>query len=162
MITIETEITLPVINLELNGVMKEIGQRLSESVAENFREGGRSLPWVPLKHGIGTPLSDAAKLLNSVRVTSGPNFVEIEANSGLPYAGIHQVGGETHPTITDRSRLFFWAMWHSTGDEMWKWRALTKKQQFTIQIPARPYLVLQDEDIEWARSLIAEKVVSEP
>lgn len=161
MITIETDITLPVINLELDGVMKEIGQRLSESVAENFREGGRPTPWAPLKHGIGTPLADAAQLLGSVRVTTGPNFVEIEAGSGLPYAGIHQFGGETHPNVTDRMRSFFWAMWRSTGDEMWKWRALMKKNQFSIHIPARPYLVPQDEDIEWAKSLLVQRIVGE-
>lgn len=159
MITIQTEINLPVINFELDGVMKEIGQLLSESVAENFREGGRPLPWAPLKHGIGIPLADAAQLLGSVRVTSGPNFVEVESGSGLPYAGIHQFGGETHPNVTNRTRSFFWAMWHSTGDEMWKWRALTKKHQFTIHIPPRPYLVIQDEDIEWAKSLLVDAIV---
>lgn len=50
------------------------------------------------------------------------------------YGAIHEYGGTF--TITGKQRIFFWAMWYKTGDEMWKALALST----TYTIPARPYL----------------------
>jgi len=66
----------------------------------------------------------------------------------VPYAAIHEYGGETHPKITPRARGFFWGMYKRTRVPMWKWMALSKKTSFNIKIPARPFLnpALQDNE----------------
>lgn len=65
----------------------------------------------------------------------------------MPYARVQFLGGETHPSVTQKSRRFFWMMFFRTGDERWKWMALTKKQRFLVRIrPANPFY-LSDEFI---------------
>jgi len=63
-----------------------------------------------------------------------------EFGSTVPYAAIHERGGFTKPKVTKKSRGFFWFMFHKTKNPMWRAMALTKKSNFTVQIPARPYL----------------------
>ena len=58
----------------------------------------------------------------------------------IPYGRIHELGGTTHPRITDKSRKFFWAMFFRGGDSKWKFMALTKKKTFTVKIQKTPYL----------------------
>jgi phage gpG-like protein len=47
-------------------------------------------------------------------------------------------------------RKFFWAKYYNTGLVNWKAMALTKKKELkpVIQIPARPYITLTEEDLE--------------
>ncbi len=54
----------------------------------------------------------------------------------LPYAAIHEHGGSI--VITSQMRSFFWAMWFETGEEKWKFMAITPKNRLIIE--ARPYL----------------------
>jgi phage gpG-like protein len=53
-------------------------------------------------------------------------------------------------------RKFFWAKFYETGIESWKGLALTKKKELrlVIQIPARPFITLTEEDLEEIISLI--------
>lgn len=60
------------------------------------------------------------------------------------YAPIHEDGGTIQ--ITPKMRKFFWAMFAKTGDEGWKWMALTKKTVITI--PARPYMAPARQALE--------------
>lgn len=59
----------------------------------------------------------------------------------VPYAAVHEFGKSniTIP-VTAKMRGFFWHMFRETGDEKYKWMALTKKTVFTITMPARPYI----------------------
>ncbi len=52
------------------------------------------------------------------------------------YARIQDQGGVTHPTVTPKLRRFMFAKFHETGDEKFKWIALTKKQRLDVRIPA--------------------------
>lgn len=76
--------------------------------------------------------------------------VVISANS--PYAAIHQFGGTLKPTIpiSSKMRKFFWAKFYETGQKNWRALALTKKRALkpVIQIPARPFITLTEEDLE--------------
>ncbi len=68
------------------------------------------------------------------------NVIETSVGSDVIYAAIQEEGGTTHPNVTDRMRKFAWFMFFKTGDEKFKRMALTKKNQLTIKIPARPYI----------------------
>lgn len=58
----------------------------------------------------------------------------------VPYAAIHEFGGVINVPVTAQMRGFFWAMWYDTGEEKWKFMALTKKTVFKIKMPQRQYL----------------------
>ena len=58
----------------------------------------------------------------------------------LPYAGIHEFGGSIIVPITRKMRGFFWHRFAETGNDMYKRMALTRKTQFTISMPARPFM----------------------
>ncbi|MFY0714113.1 hypothetical protein J1D01_10580 [Seonamhaeicola sp. NFXS20] len=78
-------------------------------------------------------------LFKSVHVaSSSKDKVVFEADA--PYAQIHNEGGILNIPITERSRKFFWVMFKATGDEKWKWMALTKKDRFTVKIDKRQFM----------------------
>jgi hypothetical protein len=54
----------------------------------------------------------------------------------VKYAEIQDRGGTTRPAVTPKMRKFAWATFYETGDEKWKWLALTKKTNLTVNIPA--------------------------
>jgi len=68
----------------------------------------------------------------------------------VPYAAIHEFGGEISIPVTAKMRSFFWAMFYDTKDEKWKFMALTKKTVFKIDMPKRSYIqpALDDEGDE--------------
>lgn len=68
------------------------------------------------------------------------NIISTTIGSNLIYAAIHELGGITHPNLTDKMRKFAWAMFYQSKDEKWKGMALSKKQKLTINIKARPYI----------------------
>jgi hypothetical protein len=60
----------------------------------------------------------------------------IGGTQSVKYAAIQDRGGETHPRVTPKLRKWAWAMFYETGDEKFKWTALTKKQSLDVKIPA--------------------------
>ncbi len=98
--------------------------RLSRSLIDGF--------------AFGTGLGGAQESIRKIVVMG--NTYEGLFGTSVPYAAIHEYGGETHPQVTAKSRAFFWAMYKQTQLPMWKGMALTKKSNFNINIPARPYL----------------------
>ncbi|MCZ2393404.1 MAG: phage virion morphogenesis protein [Chitinophagales bacterium] len=72
--------------------------------------------------------------------TIDKKMVEIMAGEGIPYAAIHNYGGTITVKMTDKMRKYFWYMHKQTGEDKWKWMALTKKEQFSIHIPPRPFI----------------------
>ncbi len=76
--------------------------------------------------------------IREVTVTRGK--VTARIGSRTPYAGAHESGSLISITVTEKMRRFFWAMFAKTGDEKWKWMALSRKSSFTIPLRSRPYL----------------------
>lgn len=58
----------------------------------------------------------------------------------VKYAGIHNQGGTTNPSVTEKSRKYFWALYEQTGNPKYKAMATTQKNSFKVEIPARPFL----------------------
>lgn len=149
----------------LDEAMKGIAERMYRSVQQNFLEGGRPTKWIPRSTRLTSPympgrlLMGSGALYDSINRNSGDSWAEVWAGFGLPYARIHQTGGVTHPTVSPKARKFFWAMFFTTGDEGWKWLALTKKMNLTVSIPARPYMILQDEDWEYIVKALGQRRV---
>ncbi len=73
----------------------EIGNLLKSEIHENFRAGGRPVRWIPSqrvqKKG-GQTLRLSGHLLNSFQVEATDKSVQVGSN--LPYARIHNFGGD--------------------------------------------------------------------
>jgi phage gpG-like protein len=85
-------------------------------------------------------LSARNELYNSITYTTQNGAIYI--SSDKEYAQIHNEGGETHPTVTDKMRGFAWHKHKETGQKnsMWKSIALTKKTKLDVKIPKRQFV----------------------
>lgn len=145
-----------------SGFQKSVAEIIRSSIDRNFKEGGRygngkfgggSNKWMKSwrsEEQNGQPLSDTGELLAttlaSVKVSSDGRGIIIEAGSNKPYAAIHQFGGKI--PITAKLRAFFRFKAKSAKNNKWfsLFKSAMDKEAFNM--PARPYLVLQDEDVE--------------
>ena len=80
-------------------------------------------------------MMQSGKLRRSIRASVSGNSVRF--SSSEPYAAIHNEGGEI--AVTAKMKKFFWAKYHQTKDEQWKWLAL-KKIGSKMTIPERRFL----------------------
>lgn len=140
-----------------------VGAMAKHHFQENFRLGGfvnnGLQKWVParrtLQGGAGasdnysTLLSGRNHLFSSIGYKPGSGSVTI--GTSVLYAGIHNFGGATHPTVTAKMRGFAWAMYYKNGGgvkgqeppqaaQRWKALALTRKQKLNIKIPKRQFI----------------------
>lgn len=83
------------------------------------------------------------KTTGSLEITAGSNRMVGQYSLGA----IHQYGGSWQVPVTKRMRGYFWSQYYKSGDVKYKFMALTNKTEFNITMPARPFLVLQDEDM---------------
>jgi phage gpG-like protein len=133
-------------------VMEDIGAIIVESIHMNFEVGGRPDAWIPSKQG-GKTLVGTGALRDSAQVSAvGEGFVEVTVGGDLPYASILETGGTITQAVTERQRKYFWAQWYRTGEESWKAAALSKR--LTINIPPRPYAMIQEEDTDAITELV--------
>jgi phage gpG-like protein len=139
--------------------MAAIGNRAVGSVKQNFAVGGRPTKWAPLstayasqKKG-GKLLYDTGRLQKSIHYEADSAGTTIKPDQ-LPYARIHNFGGKTKPheiKARNKKSLAFMA-----GGS----RVMRKKVNHPGSIiPARPYMVLQDEDVVTFGEMIANFLV---
>jgi phage virion morphogenesis protein len=131
-------------------IMKEIGEIVRTSVERNFAETGRPEKWPEsqrVKRGGGQTLSRTGRLRRSFTVKASKDRVEVGTN--VVYAAIHQFGG----TITQGARSeLFTRNRYVRGDKKGQFKKGTKAGRGVtfgerrINIPARPFLMVQDED----------------
>lgn len=116
-----------------------------KSIQLNFIGQGRP-KWKPkaINDGRAILTGKTARLQSQVNVVRNDTTNTITIGSALPYSKIQQEGGKI--TITPKMRKFFWAKFKETKNPQWKGLALTKKT--TINIPARPYLVIPNNDFD--------------
>jgi len=119
--------------------MKTIGEIVRTSVIKNFEVEGRPR-WKKSKRAAlegGQTLTDTARLRKSIFPKAYSDHAEIGTN--VVYAAIHQFGGGTRPhTIRPRDRKALY--WPGAKHPVKSVRHPGSK------IPARPFLVIQDED----------------
>lgn len=168
---------------ELDGLIRSTmpkiaGRMAKDHFQDNFRKGGfvnNGLhPWKPsrrLSYGdkgasanYKTLLSSRNHLFSSIKYT--PSDYRVRVSNDIGYAPLHNWGGTTSPTVTDRMRRFAWFRYYNslgvrkksdTGQKkhkkggstpspeneqakFWKRLALTKKTKLQVKIPQRQFL----------------------
>lgn len=116
----------------LTPAMRGIGEIVRTSVERNFAAGGRPDKWKEsrrVRQSGGQTLSDTGRLRRSFTVRGYRDRAEVGTN--VKYAAIHQRGG----TIMARNKPY---LKFKLGDQ---W--VSKK---SVAIPARPFLMVQQED----------------
>ena len=131
---------------------KQVGTYVQASVVRNFEEGGRP-KWTPLKaatikrkRGKTSILVDKG-ILKGVTMQAGADFAKVGVQpAAKAFAAIHQFGG----TINHPGGTAYFPK--KDGEIVYVSNAkarpsMPRTKPHSITIPARPYLVLQDEDV---------------
>lgn len=130
---------------DLSPVGPEVTEIALASIDQNFRLGGRfgagplgggAQKWTPsrrAKEQGGKTLVDTARLASSIQARFAGNTLTVGTN--LIYARIHDEGGTIKPK---KGKYLKFSLGKGKG-----WRVVSK-----VTIPERPYLVLQDEDVD--------------
>ena len=125
-------------------VMAAIGNLVVKSVRQNFREGGRPEKWTPSKKSKGKTLIGTGALMKNIHYELDGNGAAVTVMTGpQKYAKLHQFGGSISAcVISARNRQ---ALKFTIGG-LTLFRKSVKHPG--AQIPARPYMLLQDEDVK--------------
>ena len=173
-----------------------VGNMAKRHFQDNFRKSGfvdgGLHPWPKTKRQLagGTSaasqhkplLSNRNHLFNAVRYVPGDYRVKIV--NDVPYAPIHNWGGETSPAVTPKMRRFAWAMYYQAAGkskkgtkgrkaaenapsgalppeaQMWHSLALTKMKRLRIKIPQRQFIGQSRELEERIRADVETQVES--
>lgn len=113
------------------------------SVQANFAQGGRPTPWTPLaapRTGI-VPLSGRGVLRSSIVPALTLNSVEL--STALPYAAVQRYGAtiQVPEIVPRRARALRWI--GRDGRAVFARRV----RAHAVTIPARPFLLFQEEDM---------------
>lgn len=134
---------------DMKPLLTIIGNRAVNSVLDNFKHGGRPNKWKPTKYPSmksGTTLNRTGNLSHIHYQVDGDGKSVTIMSGKAKYAAIHHFGG----TIKPKKGKF---LVFNIGKE----KVFARK----VQIPARPYMMLQVEDIidfkKIARAYIADQ-----
>lgn len=138
--------------VHLKPIMAVTGNMVVKSVRRNFREGGRPEKWEKSKKSKGMTLIGTGTLMKGIHYKVDDDGLGVTVMTGpQKYAAIHQFGGTTAPhEINARN---FKALGFMRGGEKVHYR---KVHHPGSNIPARPYMLLQDEDIENIKKVMLE------
>lgn len=149
-------------------LMPRLGEYLQRSTQERFKTqtAPDGTPWAPLqaryaqrkKYAKGKILTLRGHLRGGIhhQVTGA---TEVEVGSNTKYAAIHQLGGSIDQNAQSRQvryrsvagRVLFAGKKHTRGvTERWVTRGA-----YTVDIPARPFLGISNEDEREIRSIIS-------
>lgn len=170
----------PDINIVIKRILRDIAVELSDEFDKNFeREAFFSEAWCrrksPTRPG-GHILVESGALRRSIQSRTTDSSITFYTT--LPYAAIHNEGGEIR--VTNRMKAFFWHKYYetmgsfgrkkngerrndkrtvqlSTEAEFWKWMAL-KKEGSTIKIPKRQFIGASPEVEKAVREIIEENL----
>lgn len=133
--------------IDPNDISQTMGEILRTGTLDRFDSGkspdGNAWPKSIRASGGGKTLVDSGRLRNSINVRSSASGVEVGTNT--VYAAIHQFGGP----ISAKSAS--WLVFNVGG------QTVRKK---SVNIPARPYLGVSDEDEKEIKSMIDEVMES--
>lgn len=138
--------------VHLKPIMAVTGNMVVKSVRQNFREGGRPEKWEKSKKSKGMTLIGTGALMKSIHYKVHDDGMGVTIMTGpQKYAAILHFGGTTAPhEIKARN---FKALGFMRGGEKVHYR---KVHHPGSNIPARPYMLLQDEDIENIKKVMLE------
>lgn len=126
-------------------LMKNIAEGLRSSTMDRFRtaKSPEGKPWEPsirAQQGQGITLTQTARLKNSIKATADATGAAVGTNT--IYAATHQFGDEGRTIRAKKAKTLKFK--YKGG-----WVSVEK---VTINIPARPYLGISDEDMKDIKS----------
>jgi len=127
----------------LRPAMTIIGETVRTSIVRNFEAGGRPTPWAKSKRG-GQTLVDTARLKNSFTVRAGDDAVAVGTN--VIYAGTMHYGAKQGRFGSVTAQIKAHVRKTASGKQS---RVKAHTRQMTLpwgDIPARPFMMVQDED----------------
>ena len=137
-------------------LLKKAGAVVRESVRTNFAAGGRPRKWKRLKNRNGQPLRDTGRLQNSI--TSRVSGKVVYVGTNVIYAAVQHFGAG--------KGSFGTVVAHVRGHERtrngttYQVRPHTRRQKAPWgDIPARPFLLVQEEDKVAIRAVLADYIV---
>ena len=137
--------------------LKIMAETVRSSVSKNFESGGRPAKWKPSRRATregGQTLIKSGRLVNSIFGEFHPDHIEkMDANrlvigTNVKYARVHQLGakiGARVLTPVNKKALSWPGARHPVKKVNWP----------GATIPARPFLVIQDEDWTEIREALA-------
>jgi phage virion morphogenesis protein len=142
--------------IHLKPVLAAVGNLVVKSVKRNFIEGGRPDRWKPSNKPKGKTLIGTGALMKSIHYKVDDDESGVTVMTGpQKYAAIHQFGGKTEPhEIKAKNRR---ALQFNVGGVT----IFRKKVNHPgSNIPARPYMLLQDEDIEVIKNMMLQHIAA--
>lgn len=115
----------------LNAIAKLISPQAG--IADSVEDGAWVIALEARDNAVRQGLIRSGELIDSIAPIK-INQYRVDVRVKVPYGAAHEFGVTV--TITPKQRRFFWAMFMTTNDPMWKALALS----VTYTIPARPYL----------------------
>lgn len=97
-----------------NKITRDLAVEIADEFDRNFeRKAFFNESWPATKHpnGRGSLMMRSGKLRRSIRYNIKENMITF--SSSLPYASIHNEGGEL--IVTDKMKRFFWAMYYKAA-----------------------------------------------
>ncbi|MFQ5765772.1 MAG: phage virion morphogenesis protein, partial [Rhodospirillales bacterium] len=138
--------------VDLSAPLKSFGVHMVRSVQKNFEAGGRPVQWIPSRRARrrgGKTLIDTARLMRSV-VSRVLNPSTLAVGTSVIYARVHQFGVDRTVTVPDTVRIVRQAF----GRPISPRQVLFKSHRRRMRIPARPFLVFQEEDLQILRKIL--------
>ena len=129
-------------------LMIEVREVLYQTLVKNFATGGRPDKWEPKKTPAGGQIpSYRGSTISRLSRESGTNRAQAGIAEPRIYDFANEFGASPKPTVTDKSKKFFWRMYFLTGNEMWMFMALKKVgSKLYPKNPPRPAMKFQEED----------------
>jgi phage gpG-like protein len=140
----------------LGPVLADFAVHMESSVKENFIAGGRPVAWDPTKNpppNHRATLVNTGALVDSTRafVEGGTDVVLAAGGGGQPPAKAPtlQYGAQFTAKRRMANSLFGLSRFHEDAGRFVTKRSRKDITRHEIVIPARPYLLFQDEDLEY-------------
>ncbi len=149
--------------VQLSVPMNLAAEHMRHSVEQNFAVGGRPTRWpvsARAERESGQTLVDTSRLLKSITYSYDHSSIEIGTNVAyarahqLGYAGIVMVRSHTRRVKSRDVRVRFEHEGRRKRKLIAKGIAFVRSHDRNMNIPARPFLVVQDEDIVEIKSII--------
>jgi phage virion morphogenesis protein len=142
----------------LTPVMKLIGETVRRSVEKNFDEEGRP-PWRLSRRALYTDdktLTHTGRLRKSITYAAFNDRVEIGTN--VRYAAVHQFGYSGTVSVGQHTRKVKTRDIKEGKKTIAKGIGVVRSHQRKMNIPARPFLMVQDEDWQEIRDAILDYI----
>jgi len=117
-----------------------MAETVRTSVVKNFEEGGRPVAWAKGQKATGKTLIESTRLVKSITPKATDTYAEVGTN--VKYAAIHQFGFDGEETVRVHMRR---QPKRDVADSQSGVRPIAAHKRH-MNMPARPFLVIQDGD----------------